>query len=259
RPASTVVDRLPVSGFLPYQSRPHFAARAVDSTADHDIDNVRVTYLGLDDSVISFDGVCHSAVETDGARTVEVVREGNTAEPATVRYSTVDGTAAAGSDYVAAAGTLEFAAGETTKSISLTLIDDALDEGDVTFQVRLDDAAGAVIVGPATTGVRIVDDERARRLGSWGEVIPSQVVPINMTLLPTGEILYWDRQDRKRVVWGRCVCSPDLGARPRAAEGRSRSRSGAPAGAAGSWPPRRRRASGSPTPGAPAGSAAGAR
>jgi hypothetical protein len=30
-------------------------------------------------------------------------------------------------------------------------------------------------------------------MGNWGEGIPSQVVPINMNLLPTGDILYWDK------------------------------------------------------------------
>jgi hypothetical protein len=195
RPASTVVDRLPVGGFVPYRSRPHFAARAVDGQADHDIDNVRVTYLGLDQSVVSFDAVCHRAVETAGGQVVSVSRAGATTEPTSVRYSTADGTAAAGSDYVAAAGVLEFAAGETTKSISLALVDDGVDEGDETFLVGLDDADASVVAGPATTSVKIVDDERARRVGSWGAAIPSQVVPIQMSLLPTGDVMYWDRHD----------------------------------------------------------------
>jgi hypothetical protein len=193
RPPSIIIDRLRVSGFVPYQSRAHFAARAVSGQADHDIANVRVTYLGLDQNVVSFDAVCHRAVETDGAQVVNVTRAGNTTVPTTVRYSTADG-AAASSDYVAAAGVLEFAAGETTKSIDLALIDDAVDQGDRSLLVTLDDATGAsVVAGPATTSVKIVDDERARRVGTWGESIPSQVVPINMSLLPTGEVLYWDR------------------------------------------------------------------
>jgi galactose oxidase-like protein/Calx-beta domain-containing protein len=194
QPASTVIDRLPVSGFVPYQSRPQFAARAVSGQADHDIANIRVTYLGLDQDVVSFENVCNRAVETDGSHTVNVSRAGNTARAASVRYSTADATAVAGSDYVATTGVLEFAAGETTKSISLGLIDDNVDQGDRTLLVKLDDAdTASVIVGPATTRVKIVDDERARQVGSWSEGIPSQVVPINMTLLPTGEVLYWDR------------------------------------------------------------------
>ena len=38
----------------------------------------------------------------------------------TVGYATTDGTAAAGSDYTATNGTLTFAAGETSKTVSVT-------------------------------------------------------------------------------------------------------------------------------------------
>jgi len=41
-------------------------------------------------------------------------------EPVTVNYATADGTATAGVDYLAVAGTLTFAAGETTKTIAVT-------------------------------------------------------------------------------------------------------------------------------------------
>ena len=41
-------------------------------------------------------------------------------------YTTQDGTALAGSDYVAASGTLNFAPGETAKTVKVQLINDAL-------------------------------------------------------------------------------------------------------------------------------------
>src|SRR5262249_820537 len=41
--------------------------------------------------------------------------------PVTVNYATADGSATAGSDYTARAGTLTFAAGETSKTISVTV------------------------------------------------------------------------------------------------------------------------------------------
>src|SRR5205814_2262215 len=46
----------------------------------------------------------------------------------TVGYSTADGTATAGSDYTAATGTLTFAAGETSKTISISVPGDTTDE-----------------------------------------------------------------------------------------------------------------------------------
>jgi hypothetical protein len=59
----------------------------------------------------------------------------------TVGYATADGTATAGADYVAASGTLTFAPGETTKTITVEVIgnDSGLDEW---FYVNLSGASG---------------------------------------------------------------------------------------------------------------------
>ena len=61
----------------------------------------------------------------------------------TVGYATSDGTATAGSDYTAASGTLTFAAGETEKTVSVPVLDDAHDEGSETLTLTLSNASGA--------------------------------------------------------------------------------------------------------------------
>ena len=61
----------------------------------------------------------------------------------TVDYATSDGTATAGSDYTAASGTLTFAAGETEKTVSVPVLDDAHDEGSETLTLTLSNASGA--------------------------------------------------------------------------------------------------------------------
>ena len=67
-------------------------------------------------------------------------------ETVTVAYATSDGTAAAGSDYTARNGTLTFAAGETTKTISITIQDDDVAEGDgETVNLTLSNPSGAEI------------------------------------------------------------------------------------------------------------------
>lgn len=53
----------------------------------------------------------------------------------TVDYATADGTATAGEDYTATSGTLSFASGETEKTVSVTVLDDAHDEGSETFSL----------------------------------------------------------------------------------------------------------------------------
>jgi len=57
--------------------------------------------------------------------------------PISVDFSTTDGTAVAGQDYVAASGTLTFAPGETTKIVSITLTADAPAEPDEKFELVL--------------------------------------------------------------------------------------------------------------------------
>jgi hypothetical protein len=69
-------------------------------------------------------------------------------EVVTVDYSTVDGTAAAGTDYAAASGTLIFRPGETTKTITVQLLN--ADFADRYFYVELSGATNApVVTGPA--------------------------------------------------------------------------------------------------------------
>jgi ELWxxDGT repeat protein len=65
--------------------------------------------------------------------------------PVTVEWATADGTAAAGSDYDAASGTLAFAAGETSKNITVIVRGDAAIEGNETFAVTLRNPSGAAI------------------------------------------------------------------------------------------------------------------
>ena len=60
----------------------------------------------------------------------------------TVDYATADGTAAAGLDYTQTAGTLTFKAGETSKTVAVAVLDDAIDEGEETFTLILRNPTG---------------------------------------------------------------------------------------------------------------------
>ena len=67
-------------------------------------------------------------------------------------YASTDGTATAGTDYAAASGTLTFAAGETSKTISVATHHDAATETDETFTLTLSNAAGATLGDAEATG-----------------------------------------------------------------------------------------------------------
>ena len=61
-------------------------------------------------------------------------------------YATTDGSAVAGLDYVANSGTLTFAPGETSKTVSVTVNGDSLDEVNEAFSLNLSNIAGATLV-----------------------------------------------------------------------------------------------------------------
>src|SRR5206468_621925 len=76
----------------------------------------------------------------------------------TVDFATADGTATAGSDYAAAAGTLTFAPGETTKTITINVSGDTTVEADETFSVNLSNVSGATLAGATADGIIRNDD-----------------------------------------------------------------------------------------------------
>lgn len=76
-----------------------------------------------------------------------------------VDYATADGTASAGSDYVATSGTVSFAAGQTTATIAVTVNGDTAPETNETILLNLSNAtAGAQISDAQGVGVIQNDD-----------------------------------------------------------------------------------------------------
>jgi hypothetical protein len=92
---------------------------------------------------------------------VTATRIGNLSKPATINYSTADGSATNMNDYVGSSGTLQFAAGETFKQFQIGIVDDANVEATKTFTVVLNLPGGGVFQGsPSSTTISILDDDR---------------------------------------------------------------------------------------------------
>ncbi|QJD71152.1 Calx-beta domain-containing protein [Marinobacterium sp. LSUCC0821] len=109
--------------------------------------------------------------EASGTATFTVTKSGNTELASSVEYSTSDGTAesASNSDYTAIASTqLNFAAGETEKTVTVTITNDspAVYEGSETFNVVLANASGAVISD--ATGVGTIKDDGTGNASNGG-------------------------------------------------------------------------------------------
>ncbi|WP_454017907.1 Calx-beta domain-containing protein [Azospirillum sp. Marseille-Q6669] len=84
-----------------------------------------------------------SPVTTDAVFTVKLSQAYN--QTVTVDYATADGTAKAGSDYLATSGKLTFAAGETTKTVAVKVLSDDVTEGVETFNLKLSNPTQATI------------------------------------------------------------------------------------------------------------------
>lgn len=76
-----------------------------------------------------------------------------------VDFATADGSATAGSDYVARSGTLTFLPYESAKTVTVDLINDSQAEGAETFTLKLSNESTGVIVRPAATATIGANDD----------------------------------------------------------------------------------------------------
>ena len=158
------------------------AITAVDNAADEANRSVTVTGSASNTQGIGrVTGASLTLVDDDGEPSLAInapsVTEGDsgsaslnftvTLSPASAGEVTVDyaegtgGTAVSGTDYTApASGTLTFAAGDTSKTITVSVTGDSTDEPDETVVVTLGNASGAVVGSGTGTGT-ITDDDAA--------------------------------------------------------------------------------------------------
>jgi CSLREA domain-containing protein len=118
---------------------------------------------------INFQSSAGNTTENSGSTTVNVVRSGNTSAAVAVIYatnadpglpcSTANGVASPKCDFTAALGTLNFAAGETSKPITILISQDSFVEGPEVITLTLSSPTGGAALGtPSTMSVTIADD-----------------------------------------------------------------------------------------------------
>jgi hypothetical protein len=118
-------------------------------------------------NTVQFSTSTANATETPNATTqvdLVVTRTGDTAQAATVNYATSNATASERSDYLAALGTLHFAAGETSKTIPAFIVNDAFGESAETFNITLSDPVACTLGAPAAMVITINSDEAVNGL-----------------------------------------------------------------------------------------------
>jgi hypothetical protein len=122
---------------------------------------ITATPTDLPVSIIQLSAPAYTVGEGDGSVNITVSRTGDTSGAVSVGYSTTDtATATQKSDYVMAAGTLNFAAEETTKSLQVLIIDNAYQQGNHSFSLQLTNPTGGASLGDLRFAtVNIIDND----------------------------------------------------------------------------------------------------
>jgi hypothetical protein len=114
---------------------------------------------------IHFTSATYSGSEAiaGGQIAIAITRDGNTSNAVSANFSTANGTAIAGTDYTAQTDTpVSFAAGQTTQTVQVAVVNVAGVQGSRAFNVSLSSpSAGAAVTAPTTGTVTITDDEVA--------------------------------------------------------------------------------------------------
>jgi hypothetical protein len=142
-----------------------------DETLAVDLTNQTNSFMGdtHGDGTISNDDPLPSVSISDvsvtegnsGTRTAafDVTLSAASGTSADVTWTTTDGTALAGPDYVAGSGIVTFAPGDVSESVSVTIKGDTIDEPNETFTVSLSGPNGAVLGDGSGVGT-ILDDDK---------------------------------------------------------------------------------------------------
>ena len=84
---------------------------------------------------------------------------------------------------MAASGTLQFAAGETNKEITITILDDALGEREEQFRLVLSNPTGGVSLGNSTEFIWIYDNDPGVRFTTEGVTVSEAAGVVTVEVL----------------------------------------------------------------------------
>jgi serralysin len=129
---------------------------AVDLTANLNVSDVTISDVTITEGNAGTKVATFTVTRTGGVSAFSV------------NYATANGTATAGSDYLGAAGTVNFGVGENTKTISVTINGDTAVEASETFVVNLSGATGGAVITDTQGAGTITDDDAAPVIGAVG-------------------------------------------------------------------------------------------
>lgn len=109
--------------------------------------------------------------ESDAGMTFKVKLSQKSEKPVSVLFGTSTISASGELDFYNTTGKVEFAAGEDSKYITITIKDDSLDEVSETFNVRLNTPENATLISPLTEAVGTIIDNDGPTVSITGKTI----------------------------------------------------------------------------------------
>ena len=119
----------------------------------------QITVTSTPPKIVQLSGGAFLVNEGAGHADLTVTRTGDVADIASVAYATSDGTAKEGRDYAAAYGVLNFAAGETSKTFPILVIDNAFVDGLRTVNIALSNPSGATLGTQSIAVLTVADND----------------------------------------------------------------------------------------------------
>jgi hypothetical protein len=164
--------------FVAGQASRTFAIPIINDTLDENSETVNLTLsnptggaqLGTQNTAVltitdndsggtlQFSAGTYNSSETKTSVTITVKRSGGNASGVSVDYAASDGTAIAGIDYTETAGTLTFASGQSSRTFTIPIINDTLDDGNRTVLLTLSNPGGGAILGALSTATLMISD-----------------------------------------------------------------------------------------------------
>jgi uncharacterized delta-60 repeat protein len=125
-------------------------------------------------SGLSFSSPVYTVLKTGVSAAITVLRTDNTNTTSSVHFATADGSAAAGTDYLATNGVLVFTNGQTSQTFAVTVIANTTVQPDKTVLLQLSNPTNGFLIAPYAATLTIHDNSG------------SLVVPAGSTFAPGG-------------------------------------------------------------------------
>lgn len=166
---SDLNSRIPPTGFfsLPVSGMYVIEATSFDQNV---VGTYSLTLTSGSPNAVQLTQATFSANEGAGRVDISLSRSGITSGAAMVNYATsdtagltncdvVNGIGSSRCDYAVAVGTINFAAGETSRSFSIPLVDDSYAEGTESFTITLSFPVGTSLGAQSSATITIADNE----------------------------------------------------------------------------------------------------